>query len=286
MKMRPGDLRGIDRFALIIGAMKSGTTSLFEYLSAHPQIAPCRVKEPNFFSQDTAWADGIEAYRSLWDWQPGAHQFALEASTTYSMSPMRPGVVERIASVPHAEFRFLYLMRDPVKRIESHLSHIATRRGRASLVGEPDFAEAIQLSRYATQLDPFAAQWSRETILPLVYEAMLDDPLSTVQHTQRFLGLREEPLPNLDRTHNSREEMAADQFLANLVHRAPWLDGLKDLIPEKPKRVVKQMIGRRRSVSFSLSPEQKTRVAEALRSELNRLREEYGVDTSPWNVST
>ncbi len=286
MKMRPEDLRGIDRFALIIGAMKSGTTSLFEYLSAHPQIAPCRVKEPNFFSQDTAWAGGIEAYRSLWDWQPGVHKFALEASTTYSMNPMRPGVVERIASVPHAEFRFLYLMRDPVKRIESHLSHIATRRGKASLVGEPDFAEAIQLSRYATQLDPFAARWSRDTILPLVYEAMLDDPLSTVQQTQRFLELREQPLPELDRTHNSREEMAADQLLANLVHRAPWLDALRKLIPEKPKQVVKQMIGRRYSASFSLSPDQRAQVAEALQSDLVRLREEYGVDTSPWDLST
>jgi len=33
-----------ERHALIIGAMKCGTTSAFHYLSTHPQIACCRVK--------------------------------------------------------------------------------------------------------------------------------------------------------------------------------------------------------------------------------------------------
>jgi Sulfotransferase family len=36
--------------ALIIGATKSGTTTLFDYLRRHPQIYPSPVKEPSFFS--------------------------------------------------------------------------------------------------------------------------------------------------------------------------------------------------------------------------------------------
>ena len=35
-----------DHFAFIIGAMKSGTTSLFEILSQHPQVCPSKIKEP------------------------------------------------------------------------------------------------------------------------------------------------------------------------------------------------------------------------------------------------
>ena len=42
----------INNFALIIGTMKGGTTSLFAYLAEHPQISPCRQKEPRFFSND------------------------------------------------------------------------------------------------------------------------------------------------------------------------------------------------------------------------------------------
>ena len=33
----------------IIGAMKSGTTSLHEYLNEHPDIIMSEVKEPGFF---------------------------------------------------------------------------------------------------------------------------------------------------------------------------------------------------------------------------------------------
>jgi hypothetical protein len=35
---------------LIIGAAKSGTTSLYEYLKQHPQIWMSSVKETNFFA--------------------------------------------------------------------------------------------------------------------------------------------------------------------------------------------------------------------------------------------
>ncbi len=40
------------RFAIVIGAMKSGTTSLFRHLGTHPEVLPCRVKEPKFVSDE------------------------------------------------------------------------------------------------------------------------------------------------------------------------------------------------------------------------------------------
>jgi hypothetical protein len=42
----------ITAFALIIGSMKSGTTSLFRYLAEHPELSPSTPKEPNFFSRE------------------------------------------------------------------------------------------------------------------------------------------------------------------------------------------------------------------------------------------
>jgi hypothetical protein len=35
----------------IVGAPKSGTTAMYEYLKAHPEIFMCR-KEPHFFGSD------------------------------------------------------------------------------------------------------------------------------------------------------------------------------------------------------------------------------------------
>ena len=36
----------------IVGAMKSGTTSLYWYLNAHPQVYMSPMKEPNYFCKD------------------------------------------------------------------------------------------------------------------------------------------------------------------------------------------------------------------------------------------
>ena len=57
-------LTNIKNFALIIGAMKCGTTSLFYYLSQHPEICSCREKEPEFFTNDAKWYQGFNWYQS------------------------------------------------------------------------------------------------------------------------------------------------------------------------------------------------------------------------------
>ncbi|NER51570.1 MAG: hypothetical protein F6J92_33995, partial [Symploca sp. SIO1A3] len=112
-----------NNFAVIIGAMKCGTTSLFYYLSEHPQITAAKDKEPHFFSYDSNFAKGMSCYQALWDWQP-EHLIALEASSTYTMHPKYLDVPERIAQVKDAEFRFIYVMRHPFARIESHIRHL------------------------------------------------------------------------------------------------------------------------------------------------------------------
>ncbi|MCZ6773756.1 MAG: sulfotransferase [Proteobacteria bacterium] len=109
--------------ALIIGAMKCGTTSLFRILAQHPEIAPSREKEPEFFSDEAIFACGMDWYLDLWEWDPARHKIALEASTGYSKTPFRPGVAKRISEVENAKFRFIYMMRNPVDRIVSHTRH-------------------------------------------------------------------------------------------------------------------------------------------------------------------
>ena len=47
---------------IIIGAMKCGTSSMHNYLDAHPEISMSRQKELNFFSFDRHWARGEDWY--------------------------------------------------------------------------------------------------------------------------------------------------------------------------------------------------------------------------------
>jgi Sulfotransferase domain len=107
---------------IIIGAMKSGTTSLFHYLQAHPQAHMSPLKEVEFFVEERNWRRGFDWYRAQF---AGAHPETIaigEVSTTYTKYPEFKGVPERIAKhLPDA--RLIYVLRDPIERIRSHYQH-------------------------------------------------------------------------------------------------------------------------------------------------------------------
>ena len=93
LKLSGNDLN--DAYVMIIGAMKCGTSSLYEYLIEHPQICPCAIKEPEFFSacqphgydaNGRRVKDHIARYDDLWAFDAARHRYALEASTGHKIS--------------------------------------------------------------------------------------------------------------------------------------------------------------------------------------------------------
>ena len=104
----------------IIGAAKSGTSSLFEYLCRHPEIYIPKIKETEYFSKPSVYNKGEEWYKKLFD-EAKKDQLCGDASTTYSRWPHTLDAPKLIAkSVPAANF--IYNMRHPVERAYSHLA--------------------------------------------------------------------------------------------------------------------------------------------------------------------
>src|SRR5207248_4207503 len=105
---------------LVVGAQRSGTTSLFRYLAAHPAVgAPVR-KEIQYFTLHYQRGDGW--YRTHFP-MTGRQRVTFEATPYYLFHPAAP---QRAASsVPHA--KVIVLLRDPVSRTFSHWQHNASR---------------------------------------------------------------------------------------------------------------------------------------------------------------
>src|SRR5579864_1872053 len=86
-----------DAYVIIIGAMKCGTSSLFNYLASHPAICKCVTKEPEFFSAHQLHRrKGVAAYEHLWSFDPDVHLYALEASTGYTKYPEERDIPEKM----------------------------------------------------------------------------------------------------------------------------------------------------------------------------------------------
>ena len=105
----------------IIGAMKSGTTTLHEYLDSHPQIAMSRIKEPGFFVEELTLRQGEDWYLSLFE-QDDRFRYRGESSTHYTKLPVFRGVAERLSRF-NPEARLIYIMRNPIERLVSHYWH-------------------------------------------------------------------------------------------------------------------------------------------------------------------
>jgi hypothetical protein len=191
---------GLPNF-LVIGAMKAGTTSLFHYLNAHPQVYLSPLKEVDFFAEGGNWRRGVDWYRKQFEGAPSAAVAVGEASTIYTRYPEHRGVAERIASLL-PEVRLIYVLRDPIERIRSHYQHrvmIGAERCpiEEAVRQDPSY---VDCSRYALQLQQYLPLFDRERMLLLTSEDLRDDRLDTVARAFAFLGVRSDFVPDvLDR---------------------------------------------------------------------------------------
>ena len=120
----------------VIGAMKSGTTSLHRYLDLHPEISMSWEKEPNYFLPEGS--PGVDqrvndrkAYLNLFD---SGMSVRGESSTSYSRYPQLTGVAAATAAAaPQA--RLVYLLRDPIERVGAEIrEYLSARLGDAKHV--------------------------------------------------------------------------------------------------------------------------------------------------------
>ena len=102
----------------VIGAMKSGTTTLHEYLGSHPEICMSDRKEPGYFVEEYGWSNGVDWYLRQFSGD-GKEKYLGESTTDYTKLPRFKGVARRIAEFnPGA--KIMYLLRDPIERTISH----------------------------------------------------------------------------------------------------------------------------------------------------------------------
>lgn len=254
------------RFTLLIGAVGTDTTALFRHLGAHPQVLPCRVAEPRFFTDDRKWALGVEFYRSLWDFREPDERVALEASTDYALHPCVPCPAERIAQLPTG-FRFVYLLRDPLERIELHhaLELEAGRTRRPLAEGVP--GSMVDGSRYAAQLEAYRTWFPAEDFLLLAQEDLASDPAAALRRVCSFLEI--DPyfgFPGLEQGEAGQQPAAQRRgLLERLVGRSAAAP-------------------RRRRQPPRLSAEQRGALLEELSCDLERLRADWGFDVSRWQL--
>lgn len=202
-----------DSYVIIAGANKSGTTSLFRYLSEHPEVCPSRVKETDFFLQHAGEStERLKAkYELLFESCSENTKVKLEASPGY----MTEGdtVAERMQQVLPA-VKLVFCLRDPVTRILSQFhrnKQSQFEKGLAALsihefidlleevVSAPEQvpSEGVQRNAllqfrrgcYATWLQAYRGYFPNDQMLVLMFDDLVGQTRNTVQDVCRFIGV-------------------------------------------------------------------------------------------------
>ena len=175
---------------IVIGAMKSATTTLHEQLARQPGFVMSRPKEPNFFSDDPMYARGWRWYSSLFA-SAGEADLCGESSTHYTKLPDYPHTVARmVRDLPRV--KLIYVMRHPIERLMSHYVHELTT-GRIKIDVHDAIErhhELIEYSRYAMQLGPFVDAYGFENILPVFFPRLVRHSQLELERIGRFLNHR------------------------------------------------------------------------------------------------
>jgi len=191
----------------IIGAMKSGTTSLHALLGQHPSIFMSEPKEPCYFvdadklkkAWPEMWRMGFwrseETYLSLFS-SAKDERYVGESSTDYSKRQIFDGVPARIARF-NPDSRFVYIMRDPLERTLSHYWHMVEHREerRPILEAFRNDSDYVSTSYYAYQLAPYFEVFGKERVYTLTFEELKRDPVAAARAIFIWLGIDAEFAP-------------------------------------------------------------------------------------------
>jgi sulfotransferase family protein len=241
----------------IVGAAKAGTTSLYAYLSQHPEVYMSTLKEPHYFSSFVVRPEfdnfmpiirDAGVYQELFLGSEG-HKAVGDASPSYLCDA---GAAVRIRSaIPHA--KIIISLRNPVHRAYSHYL-MDYRQGRETRpfrdALEADLARSekgwgvsfqyVELGLYAEQVERYLKAFGHSKVLVILFEDLIRDTAVVMQQVALFLGIDPNGYPEstFDRAHNPFE-VSRGPFVRSVLRSRPIRVWSKRWIPQKLRTAVR-----------------------------------------------
>jgi hypothetical protein len=290
---------------LILGAAKTGTTSIYRYLKQHPEIYMSPAKEPRFFIfeneilQFNGIGDEIEtAKTSLQEYQElfakvRGEKAIGEASTMYLWSQKAPQRIKYY--LPNV--RLIAILRDPVERAYSNYLHLkqAQREPLAS------FAEAIgqepqrikdnwwpfwyyqNQGFYYQQLQRYFDLFAKEQIKVFLYEDLKTNPSKLLQSIFGFLELDATFQPDLSTKTRKAPLIPKNKVLHSLISQPNFLKSfLKPLVPKKTRQKIVEEIEQKNLIKPQVSKEIRQQLIAEYQEDILQLQDLIQRDLSSW----
>ncbi len=291
----------------VVGAARSGTTSLDRYLDQHPEIYLSPRKEMHFFAADSFPRTGPgderlnkrvvqdeEQYDSFF--AGATNEIAIGESSVFYLC--FPNIAERIAkAVPHA--KILIVLREPVDRAYSAYMHLV-RDGREHAT----FADGLRLeeerkntgfepmwwyrevSHYYEQVKHYLDIFGTQQVKVLLYDELFTNLEQTLCDVFTFLGVRENVSIDTSIRYNvagipksRRLYTLLDNFIArpNLLEKS-----IKTLLPAQLRAAAANKAMSMLLHSVPMQPQTHTQLKEDFAEDVGKLGDMLHRDLHSW----
>ena len=241
----------------IVGAARSGTTSLDRYLGQHPEVYITPRKETHFFAHDflppcfkgpgderlnRLLIRDEDQYAQLFAGVTGAKAIG-ESSAFYLCFP---GTAERIAqAVPDA--KIIMILREPADRAYSAYTFLVGREGLGFEEGLSREEERKQkgfepmwwykeLGLYYGQIKHYLEVFGTQRVKVLLYDELFANPGRTLRDVFTFLGVKEDVVIDTSVRYNVAGVPKSRRLYSLLNHfiytPSPLEKDIKSLVPQ------------------------------------------------------
>lgn len=290
---------------ILAGFPKCGSSSLYYYLKAHPEIFLPEQKELHYYVREELKernkGPGDSKYETYHVTSKEAYNEHYRGAAAYPMvgdsSASFMNHLESLSRVKAelGDIKIILTVRDPVKRAYSNYLHLV-REGRETL----DFMEALEReafrkekmyanfwyylenSKYYDKIKLCKTLFSQVYIL--TFEAFTANPQNEIQKLYRFLDVDDEFLPdNLDAKFNT-----GGSFSKNLITRLILRENaLKRFVKKnwntnKLQGIKNKVLSRFRKSAPVMDPAVREMLRQTLKEDVLRMHKEFGVEIKYW----
>lgn len=289
----------------IVGAPKTGTTSLHHYLRQHPRLFMPAVKELNYFGSDRELRNTprltLDEYLSVFR-PAGAADRIGEASVSYLRSSLAAKEIAEFA--PHAQA--IVMLRDPVEVMHAlhtelvflgseDLTDFAAavaaeadrREGRRipSAANNPRAVLYREAVAFGEQLQRYFDALGREHVHVIIFDDFKADTAAAVRDTFRFLNVDDAFQPTLEVVNPAK--VARLRAIQRVLQSPPgWVRrSVRSVLPRPTRKRIYRGVSRLNARPQSrepLAPELRGQLVAELTPEIDRLETMLGRDLSAW----
>lgn len=298
---------------LIVGAAKSGTTSLYKYLADHPQVYLSPVKEPLFFVLDSyknisrndprhsvadkkaARMASLEDYLWLFENVSDDHKAIGEASAPYLYHyEMAIRGIKKHLGDP----KIIIILRNPIERAFSSYNHLVREGVETSSFEEFLRSEEkrkrenwdvlnypVDLGMYYEQVKAYKNNFSQVKVILL--DDLKSDSLKTIQELCIFLGVSNDFSPDTSVIFNKSDSVRSS-YIADLIYSDHFLKTMiKNIFSLLFSRMEMNSLGHRGRKLIVGKPKINAKTRKRLRKEfttdIEKLQTLIGRDLSHWS---